>query len=143
MSQASIQTEFDNLAYTPGETLRGQAAWQADRRPVSATLRLFHHTSGRGTQDVVVVEERPFDAPAEVDRREFAFTLPAEGPWSFSGKLVSLIWSLELELDLGDDSLIEKLDFTLSPTGTEILLHAHARETMPTYTDFGPAKTRR
>lgn len=142
MSQATIQTEFDNLAYTPGETLRGQVTWQADSRPRSAALRLFYHTSGRGTQDVIVVEERTFDGPAEADRREFSFTLPAEGPWSFSGKLVSLIWALELELDLGSDSLIEKRDFTLSPTGAEILLHAHAQETMPTYTDFGPAKRR-
>lgn len=136
MDSATIQTEFDNLAYTPGETIRGTVSWRASAPPLSAVLRLFYHTSGKGTQDLVVVAEQVFDAPAGSDQRPYAFALP-DSPYSCSGKLVSLIWALELEIDLGSDQLVEKRDFTLSPTGEEILLHAHAHENMPAYSDFG------
>jgi hypothetical protein len=135
MDSAKISTELDNLAYTPGESLRGTVAWRCAARPATVALRLFYYTSGKGTQDVCVVEERVFDAPSETDQRTYEFQLP-DGPWSFSGKLVSLIWALELEVDLGPDHLVERLDFTLSPTGEEILLHAHAHAEMPAYSDI-------
>ena len=142
MDTARISTELDNLAYTPGENIRGTVAWQCASRAAAVALRLFYHTSGRGTQDVCVVDERAFEAPSETDEQPYEFTLP-DGPWSFSGKLVSLIWSLELEIDLGADQLVERLDFTLSPTGQEILLHAHAHDAMPAYTDFALGSRKR
>lgn len=128
--RAEIQTGFDNRAYVPGETLRGTASWQMGETPPSVVLRLFFHTEGRGTQDVEVVATREFDAPTSVERRSFEFVLP-EGPYSFSGKLISLIWALELVV--GDDGPVERLTFVLSPTAEEIDLHRHARPEMPEY----------
>lgn len=127
---AEIRTEFDNRAYVPGEIMRGEVSWRVNETPKSVALRLFYHTEGRGTRDVEVVETREFDAPTSVERRAFEFVLPS-GPYSFSGKLVSLIWALELVV--GEDGPVESLTFVLSPTAEEIDLHRHAHADMPKY----------
>jgi hypothetical protein len=41
-------------------------------------------------------------------------------PYSFSGKLISLIWGLELVLEPSQETA--RFEFTLSPTGEEIML---------------------
>jgi len=132
-SIAEIRTEFDNRAFVPGDTLRGTVSWRAGTTPKQVELRLFYYTTGKGTRDVVVFDRRDFEAPLAEDERPFEFTLPA-GPPSFSGKLVSLIWSLEL--GVGDDLLVEDFEFVLSPTGEELNLYRHASDDMPSYSDF-------
>ncbi len=109
-------------AFRPGETVAGEAAWRLDRAPASAELRLFWHTQGKGDPDQEVVEMVRFDAPRAEDRRDFALRLPA-GPWSFSGKLVSLLWSLELVVE-GEGAT--RIEIVLSPTGRELLLRTDA-----------------
>ena len=44
-----------------------------------------------------------------------------ESPYSFSGKLVSLLWALELVAEPSGDT--ERKDISITPTGTEISLH--------------------
>lgn len=131
-ASAEILTELDNRAYTPGEMLRGTVRWRLDASAAGggASLRLLFHTAGKGTTDVQVVDERKFDSPPSGGEEAFEFTLP-DGPYSFSGKLVSLIWSLEFEAGSGKNALFERLDFTLSPTGREINLYTHASAEMP------------
>ena len=139
-NSAEIKTEFDNLAYVPGERIRGTVSWRLSSVPKAAALRLFYYTEGKGTQDVEIVEDFGFDAPTATEEREFDFELP-QGPYSFSGKLISLIWALELEII--DDGPVERLIFTLSPTGEEVNLYRHAHEDMPDYgvLRFGKKKT--
>lgn len=79
--------------------------------------RLFWYTRGKGTQDVVVVQEETFPAPGAQDERKFSFRLPA-GPYSFSGRLISLLWAVEVVVQPGDES--GRTEFTVSPTGDEI-----------------------
>lgn len=139
---ATIRTELDNVAFVPGETLRGTVGWQVKDTPPAVTLRMFHYTEGRGTQDVEIIEEKIFDHPHSSGEEAFEFSLPA-GPYSFSGKLVSLIWALELMI--GESGLVERMVFVLSPTGEEINLYRHARDEMPEYASFqfGGGKKRR
>ncbi len=139
---AEIRTEFDNRAFVPGETVRGTVAWRVTETPRTASLRLFCYTEGRGTQDVEIVETRDFDAPTSSEERSFEFVLPA-GPYSFSGKLVSLLWALELVV--GDNGPVERIEIVLSPTAEEIDLYRHAHEDMPEYNtiSFGKKKERR
>lgn len=108
-SITKITTELDVRAFAPGEKLRGRAEWS---NGASAELRLFYFTGGKGTQDVEVIETRTLDVPSA-----FEFQLPP-GPYSFSGKLVSLSWALELIIQPGGH--VERLDFILSPNGGEI-----------------------
>ncbi|MCB1230503.1 MAG: hypothetical protein KDN19_09570 [Verrucomicrobiae bacterium] len=134
--QAEIRTEFDNRAFVPGETLRGIVSWRVAETPREVSLRLFCYTEGRGTQDVEIVETKTFDAPVTTEEREFEFELP-EGPYSFSGKLVSLIWALELVV--GEDGPVERVEIVVSPTAEEIDLYRHAHPDMPKYNtiEFG------
>jgi len=133
MPSLTITTELDNRAFVPNDRLRGKVEWTGlNSPPKSAELRLFHYTSGKGTRDLEIIDVRKFDSPGSGDHREFEFQLPA-GPPSFSGKLVSLLWALELVLDADRDEISERLEFSLSPTGTEIDLYAHAEANAEKY----------
>lgn len=127
---AEIRTEFDNRAFVPGEALRGQVAWRVAETPRTVSLRLFCYTEGKGTQDVQIVETKEFDAPTSAEERAFEFSLPT-GPYSFSGKLVSLLWALELVV--GDNGPVERIEITLSPSAQEIDLYRYAHDDMPKY----------
>jgi hypothetical protein len=119
MSQLSIHIEDDRKAFLPGEFIRGAVRWQCPDYPKTAALRLFWYTQGRGTEDILLIDEVAFDNPTPSAEESFEFKLPV-GPYSFSGSLISLIWALELEV--GRDCI--RTEFTLSPTGKEILLQA-------------------
>jgi hypothetical protein len=121
MSDLEIRTRDDKTDFLPGEEMAGEVSWHADAAPRSAELRLFWHTQGKGTRDVEVIETISFESPARQDRRDFRFTLP-ESPYSFSGKLVSLIWALELVLSTDET---ERLEIVISPSRTEIALQSY------------------
>jgi hypothetical protein len=117
-----IELAEGRSSYLPGETVAGHAAWCLEGAPASAELRLFWRTEGKGDSDQEIVEALPFAAPLPDDRRPFAIRLPA-APWSFSGKLVSLIWALELVVS-GEGAA--RVEIIVSPTGEELLLHPDA-----------------
>ena len=122
MAQLSIHTELDNTQFVPGERLNGRVSWQGITGIGKAELRLFYYTSGKGTRDATVVDQREWTSPQETAQEGFSFELP-EGPYSFSGTLISLIWALELVLAPGGK--MERLEFTLSPTGQELDLNRY------------------
>jgi len=115
-----IQTEDARTAFRPGEEVRGAVSWELPDEPRSVELRLVWFTTGIGTRDVGVVARLAFEQPSASDRRDFALTLP-HGPYSFSGKLISLLWALELVARDPDE--VARLELTVSPTGREVLLH--------------------
>lgn len=116
-----VETNDGATSFRPGDVVEGTVRWQRASPPVVVELRLFWYTEGRGDQDVGVVQTVPFANPAAVDRRTFRVSLP-EGPYSFSGKLITLAWSLEAVAQPGDWS--GRIGITLSPTGEEIRLGA-------------------
>lgn len=139
MADLHIFTELDNLSFCPGDRLRGRVAWSglptsSSPQHNKAELRLFHYTSGKGTRDIDIVDDHNFGAPASSDNRDFEFKLPG-GPPSFSGKLISLIWALELIIEIDGEEFTEHLDIQLSPTGTEIDLYAHADQNSAAHPD--------
>jgi hypothetical protein len=119
MSDLRIDLADGRSAYKAGEPLSGRVAWRVDREPTSAELRLFWYTSGKGTQDVGVVNTMTFATPRMDDHRDFTFPLPRE-PYSFSGTLISLIWALELIVEPGGH--VERQEIVLSATGEEVVL---------------------
>jgi hypothetical protein len=102
----------------PGETVELSAMWALKKAPRELEARLFWFTRGKGTEDVEVIATERVAAPASAGEQVFRFKLP-EGPWSFSGRLISLLWAIELVAD--DKSA--RWDFTLAPGGREIRLH--------------------
>ena len=111
------------MEYRPGETIRGTAEWQFDQNAESLDLRLFWYTSGKGTEDVEVVKEEVIEPVPMSGSQKFEFALP-EGPYSFSGKLISLAWAIELVVEpTGDSERVGPV--IVSPARKEILLTGH------------------
>ena len=119
MSTLRIDVNGGQKGYKPGETIGGRVKWQVDEQPESAELRLFWYTRGKGTQDVGNVETVVFQTPQMNDDRSFSVTLPRE-PYSFSGKLISLVWAIELIVEPG--SIVERQEFVMSSSGAEVVL---------------------
>jgi len=122
MAWMQVETRGGATTFVPGEVVEGTASWQLETPAQSVELRLFWYTQGKGDQDVGVVDTVAFSEPALLDRRSFRISLPA-GPFSFSGKLISLIWALELVAEPGSQA--GRLEITVSPTRREILLQPH------------------
>ncbi len=137
MDKLSIALHDDRTAFAPRETLRGRVEWNLDANPRRLDLSLFWYTAGKGTRDVGVVESMKIDDPGAHGAKEFSFTLP-EGPFCFSGRLISLIWALELTCTPGSETT--RREITLSPTGREILLGSvRSRNRVPwRRSDTGP-----
>lgn len=119
MSWIQIQTDGGSAAFRPGEPVSGTVSWRLDEPPANVELRLFWYTEGKGDQDVEVIETVPFESPGAEDRRAFLVRLP-EGPYSFSGRLISLLWCLEAVAEPGDQ--VGRLPITVGPDGEEIVL---------------------
>ena len=125
MNSLRVATQQQKTSFTPGEEVTGAVSWSLDREPKSAVVRLFWYTEGKGTRDVGVVAEEQISTPRQKDERSFRFTLPA-APYTFSGKLISLLWAIELVIEPGD--LSERLPIVVSPTGEEILLSGTGKQ---------------
>ncbi len=117
MNNLEIKLEDNKTAFKPGEEMRGSAKWQLDYEPGSMEVTLFWRTAGKGTEDIGVAETAGFENPAAFGQKDFKFTAP-NGPYSFSGKLISIVWALELATAKGKDVL--RKEITISPTGQKI-----------------------
>jgi hypothetical protein len=92
-NEITVRLNRDSL--NPGESLAGRAYWQLEKAPRTVSIRLFWKTSGKGTEDVGLVDERRVEAPAQQQSLEFSFQLPVE-PYSYEGRLISLTWGVEV-----------------------------------------------
>ena len=126
MSELTIQLDDDRTAFRPGEHIGGTVRWALDHDADSLDVRLIWFTRGKGTQDVGVVNQRGVASPARVGNQRFDFKLP-EGPYSFSGKLISVVWAVELVTPKGKEST--RVEFVVSPTAAEIELGDPAEAT--------------
>lgn len=119
MSDMKIELDDDRTAYTPGEKIAGRVTWHLDSVPDSLELRLLWHTKGKGSRDLSVVEAIAFDQLTTSGERRFDMTLPV-APHSFSGKLISLVWTLEFLT--APTNVAEDVDLVIAPNATEIEL---------------------
>ena len=115
----AIGTYENKTSFRPGEKVEGKAMWILDKDPGAVEIRLFWYTSGKGTQDVEIVATQSLPSPGRHSQAEFSFTLP-DAPYSFSGKLISLIWALELVVLPSNEA--QRQNLTVSPTGAEVVL---------------------
>lgn len=109
----------NQTAFRPGEAIAGAVLWELPGAPELAEVRLVWFTRGKGTEDGATVETVKLDAPPAADTREFSFAAP-NGPYSFSGTLIALIWAIEFVAKPG--SAFERIEITIAPEGREILL---------------------
>jgi hypothetical protein len=106
-------------SFSPGEQINGMASWALDATPSEAQVRLCWLTRGKGTSDMKLVSKIRVNDPTNIGEERFSFTAPDE-PHSFSGKLISLVWFVELVIDPGNHSVQEEL--VIAPHSREIIL---------------------
>jgi hypothetical protein len=119
MSRMHLELADGKTKYFPGETVEGVAFWDLAMIPNQIEVRLYWRTQGKGTVDLELVRIVRFDTPALQDRRPFRLEVPA-APYSMSGKLISIVWGVELVCEPAGDSA--NIDLIVSPTGEEVRL---------------------
>jgi hypothetical protein len=119
MNPITISARDGRTQFSPGERLDVTVEWQLVQTPRTVSVRLVWYTRGKGDTDVSVVDERRFESPRSFERRECTFPLP-EAPFSFSGKLVSLVWAVEVVVEPSGESA--RLDIVVAPGGKEVEL---------------------
>jgi hypothetical protein len=109
----------NKTAFRPGETIAGAVLWEFGKVPELAEVRLIWFTRGKGTEDGAIFGSVKFDTPPAADTREFSFTAP-NGPYSFSGTLIALLWAVEFVAKPGGE--FQRLEITIAPDATAIAL---------------------
>jgi hypothetical protein len=122
MNRLQIETVDGRTAFDPGEEIEALLEWDLEEEPESVELRLVWNTAGKGTTDLAVVRTVRFDSPLRQESRRATVRLP-RSPYSFSGKLISLIWALELVALPGGEAA--RTEITLAPGGREVVLHGN------------------
>lgn len=117
----AIAFEGDRKNFEPGETVRGRALWLLETAPAALEVRLFWHTQGKGDTDLGIVAVARFEQPGELGERPFELALPMR-PWSCSGRLVSILWSLEIVALPRED--VQRFPIVVGPAGRETDLRA-------------------
>ena len=117
--ELGIELVGSRTAFAPREFVAGTFHWQFTHPARWIEGRLFWFTRGKGTMDVVIVDRVRFETPDRQDRQPFRFTLP-EVPFTFSGRLISVIWAIELIAEPGDRN--QRLEIVVAPAGREVLL---------------------
>ena len=107
----------------PGGEIRGTLHWSSDQDLKAIKLRLSWSTEGKGSGDSGTAHQDTLDNPPRRGSQDFVLYAP-EAPYSFSGKVVSLIWSVGARAEPSGETVWEAV--TISPTGEEIVLHKNA-----------------
>jgi hypothetical protein len=109
----------DKAAFLPGEQIKGSLQWDLESAPEIIRLQLGWKTEGKGNEDSETLATEMISQPPLQGNQEFTFTLP-EGPYSFSGKLISVIWYLKASMV--PESEEHRIEIVVSPTRQEIIL---------------------
>ena len=117
MSTLSIETTDGRTAFKPGEEVELDLHWELEEAPETLELRLVWNTSGKGTTDIEIARTEPIDEPSASGRIRKTIRLP-RSPYSFSGKLVAIIWALELVALPKEEST--RLEIVIGPGNAEV-----------------------
>jgi hypothetical protein len=113
----TLHTTDGGTSFKPGKLVEGRASWHLDGDVDAVEVRLFWYTTGKGSQNVEIVRRLQIDSPDPSGHHDFSIRVP-EGPYSFSGKLITLAWAIELvALPSGQT---ERLDLLIGPIPVEV-----------------------
>jgi len=117
VNRLEITTDNGENWVRPGERLTGTATWELEGEVDAVEIRLFWYTSGKGSRDVGIVDTRRIERVDRHGSGTFSFQIP-EGPLSFTGKLITLSWAIELVALPSEDS--GRLDLLVGPRPVEV-----------------------
>lgn len=118
MSDLQIELPY-NEGFEPGTEISVRVRWKMDRPVTRLEARLVWNTSGKGDRDLKVVKTVRIDTNSTSGDQDVTLTLPW-GPYSFSGKLISIIWAVELVVFPDEDSV--RQEFVMGPAGREVVV---------------------
>jgi len=95
--------------FAPGSVISGNVSFtpDAETEVQGVTIEIGWRTEGKGNEDQETVwdHEEEFSedigkpAPGIVKTWPFRFNLPGS-PWSYTGKIVSIVWEVSVQLDV-------------------------------------------
>ena len=99
-------TLADSGPLPAGAQVAGQVIWtpEGEKQPRGIKVSLRWRTEGRGSTDMLTVAE--LESPVTVASAgmpvqvPFSLNLPIDGPVSYNGNLIRIIWELCVEIDL-------------------------------------------
>lgn len=130
MNRLSLTLERPDARYLPGEEVRGAVEWDLESDPAQLEVVLFWYTEGKGSSDSHTVASEVWEQPGSQGRRGFQLVLPS-APHSFSGKLISLRWAVEVFCKKPRQT--EHVDLSMSPSGGAIELGEPEEEGSPVH----------
>ena len=75
MNRLRVNFVDDRASFVPGESVSGTATWELETDPQSIELRLFWYTTGKGDQDLDVVQRLVFAPNNETLRTSAQFLI--------------------------------------------------------------------
>lgn len=125
MTDMVLQLDRNPPCYAPGELITGRVKWQLSPDDNKIEIRLFWHTTGIGSLDTETLEVVTFEGVRQEDEKAFELLAPV-APHSFSGQLVSLMWSIECISFPSERT--ESIDLVISPTREELKIQTDQPE---------------
>lgn len=119
MQELEIQLADQDRSCEPGATLRVPISWRFDEQQTGLELRVVWSTVGKGTQDLGIVYTESIEQPGIQDSRVVTLELP-RAPYSFSGKLISVVWAMELVAFPSNASTRQEI--VIAPQGREVIM---------------------
>ena len=114
-----VQLERSDNSFVPGENVCGSVQWsEMPDDSQSMEVRLIWYTTGKGDRDVDVIAVHTVEAIQSNGQSSFQFEAP-DYPHSFSGKLISLVWAIEVIVFPSRHAEVKEI--TVSPSGSEII----------------------
>ena len=115
-----FRIELAKKYFAPEETIKFVVSWDLTNvMDLNFEIHFFWHTEGRGNEDLEIFESIPFLAPIAIGKKNFQMKAPNQ-PFSFSGKLISLVWKIEVVSPSTNLSTSEVIQ--ISPTERSIIL---------------------
>ena len=128
MSELNLRLTETGGTFEPGEDVHGTASWLLLEAPEELEVRLFWYTEGKGDMDVGIAHSKRLRSTEIQGSEEFKLTLP-DGPLSFSGRLITLHWAVELVALPSEETFRQPI--VVSHTGREILIDTPPAEPFP------------
>lgn len=125
----SLDKSESQTAYLPGDEVKGRVSGSSgpSDKAEKFTVNLMWQTRGKGTVDTKVVASADFTAAGIADGGRFSFRIPDDGPYSLAGRLLSIMWQVELRASKRKE-VLASASFIVSPTGQEIAISEVPRE---------------
>jgi hypothetical protein len=110
----SKKTHFDC-----GEEVQIALTWEFEVPQSHFEIRFVWSTHGKGDQDLQVVKKLKILAPGTSGQELVTTKLPSS-PYSFSGKLISLVWGIEVIAFPSRENV--RFDIVIGPNAQEVSL---------------------